>query len=84
MVEYTKTPIYNHIFEYKIWLLNLSKKRCHYKHRNFDLYTTIGNCCNKKWFQYNKFHRLIGPAIVVYSYFEYYRKRYYLRNKSIA
>ena len=76
MIEYTKNPIYSNIFSHKVWLLNLSKKRCHYKHRDFDLYTIIWNCCNKKWFQYNKKHRLIGPAIIAMNGFKFY----YIRN----
>jgi len=73
-IEYTKTPIKLHAGKY--WSLQLSKNTYFYNHRNFDFPVAI--CENYKyWHQYNKFHRLIGPARIV----DNHNKFYYIRNK---
>jgi len=81
ILEYTKDPN-----KKQFWLLNLSKNKCHYYHRDFDLPSYI-NESYIIWHQYNQFHRLIGPAhvvIVKYRFFKFVvTKRMYIRGVCI-
>jgi len=76
-LEYSKEPTrdYNHI---KIWYLNLSKDHYWLCHRDFDLYAFV-NTQVRLWIQYNKWHRLLGPAHIDRNNF----KAYYIRNYSL-
>jgi len=57
MIEYTRTPIH-YILGDKIWILNLSKKKDFYIHRDFDLPAVINNDY-KGWYKCDKYHKLI-------------------------
>ena len=59
----------------KCWYLKLSNNKYHYYHRDFDLPSYINGYCII-WHQYNKFHRLIGPAFIQFKD----HKSYYLRD----
>jgi len=74
ILEYTKTP--HKKFNYKYFALDISKNKCYYVHRGFDLYAFFGKHY-KEWSQYDEKHRLIGPALINRDYF----KSYYIRNK---
>jgi len=85
ILEYTKNPFY-HTTGYKSWYLYLSKIHSYDYHRNFDLPAIVSNdlyyyannkCKSTKhlWCQYNKHHRLIGPALI--NYHSNYKKQYY-------
>jgi len=76
LIEYVRSPCLN-IYGYKQWYLNLSKNKYHYKHRDFDLCSHFSKYC-KEWSQYDRYHRLIGPAIV--DHFVFF-KRCIIRGK---
>jgi len=76
-IEYVKNPIFvtgNNSY-FKSWCICSSFKLdiqfCYhyYYHRDFDLPAVIGfkngfNIEFKEWWRNNKFHRLVGPAII--------------------
>jgi len=72
IIEYSKDPI--QYDKCKYWYSNLSKNYYWYNHGNFDLPSVIHKH-SKKWHQYNKRHRLIGPADIV----DNHNKFYYIR-----
>jgi len=82
ILEYTRDPcIYYHSNSFSIhWILNLSENKYWYEHRNFDIVAYINHdyIC---WSQYNKVHRIIGPASIIQSN---NFKSYYIRNKLIS
>jgi len=87
ILEYTRNPIH-YMSGDKFWILNLSKDKYNYMHRNFDIAAYIKNNDYRSWKQYNKDHRLIGPAIIRYKNSRYTLirdienyKYYYIRNK---
>jgi len=61
-LEYSKDPCITR-YKDKVWLLNLSNKKCNYSHRDFDLYAYISRYY-RIWNQFTKHHRLIGPAMI--------------------
>ena len=85
--EYTKNP-YKNRFGYKHWYMNLSYYNYKNRHREFDLPSIIqmNNLIPRFfnslfYYRYNKNHRLIGSAIIIYENIEhglYGEKHYYI------
>jgi len=85
ILEYSRDCNYLLLFGEKYWLLNLSEKKYHYTHRDFDLFSYVSGGV-KGWYQYDQRHRLLNPAIINFTS-SFYRnmicKYYLIRDKYV-